>query len=48
VKTIASNCLVILGSGCIVYGVSLLHPALGYITGGALALVAGVNLSRGK
>lgn len=47
-KTIASNCLAILGCGCIVYGVGLLHPALAFIVGGTFALRAAITLARGK
>lgn len=47
-KTIASNCLAILGCGSMVYGMAIIHPALGYLAGGALALMAALRIARGK
>jgi hypothetical protein len=46
VKLIASNCLVAAGAASIIYGMTILHPVLGWVIGGALALTAGVRLSR--
>jgi hypothetical protein len=48
VKTIASNCLAILGCGLMVYGMAMFHPALGYLAGGGFALSAALRIARGK
>lgn len=47
-RTLASNVLTIAGFGAVIYGVSLWSVPAAIIAGGVLAVVAAINLARGK
>lgn len=40
--------LLIAGSASVSYGAGLVHPALGFATGGALLIAAGIVLARSQ
>lgn len=44
--SVALDAVALGGAAALCYGASLLHPAAGWITGGALAMVAALRLAR--